>query len=373
MNVAKIRVAKEVVGLGQDAGSGAHIFQITSAPQINSNIYCEIPFMDPESRYVFFYRSKDSYGPVEIWRADMRDFSLRWACDGVSPVGMSFDHRHFVAIRESVDGFGLLLIDVETLDISSYEFAGGMRRTSHLTMDADLRRAVCGVRIENNSGILKLNLERGTQELIYEHPEVVNPHPQVDPGNPEQILVQHNRGSVVEDGRVVRLVGEAGATLFLMDWNGNSIRTLPVGKPHTPPCQGHQCWIGKTGEILLAVVGSDDPSAPGCLLALKPSDSQAREVARGYHFIHPNASRDGRFFVSDTMGNALVVGSISTGASRPLCKGFSPMCMPSPQYTHPHPYFSPDNKWVIFNSYSTGIPHVCAAQVPEGMLEELDT
>ena len=44
----------------------------------------------------------------------------------------------------------------------------------------------------------------------------------------------------------------------------------------------------------------------------------------------------------------------------------------SPQYTHPRPYFTPDRRWVILNSDRTGIAHVCAARVPEGLLEELD-
>jgi hypothetical protein len=153
------------------------------------------------------------------------------------------------------------------------------------------------------------------------------------------------------------------------------MRTLPVGKPHTPPCQGHQCWIGRTGEILLTVQGGTDEQnkAKGCLLAVRPGDEKTREVAKGYCYQHPNASRDGRFFVSDTVGDALIVGSIKTGRTRPLCAGFSPLRYPSPQYAHPHPYLSPDNKWVVFNSIQTGIPHVCTASVPDGMLEELDS
>jgi len=65
-----------------------------------------------------------------------------------------------------------------------------------------------------------------------------------------------------------------------------------------------------------------------------------------------------------------VVGSIKTGRWSVLCESGSSLSIP--QYTHPHPYLSPDNKWVIFNSDRTGIPHVYAASVPEGLLDELD-
>ena len=43
-----------------------------------------------------------------------------------------------------------------------------------------------------------------------------------------------------------------------------------------------------------------------------------------------------------------------------------------PQYTHPHPYFTPDCRWVIFNSDRTGIPQIYAARVPGGLLESLE-
>ncbi|MCH7558921.1 MAG: hypothetical protein IIB56_15920 [Planctomycetes bacterium] len=45
--------------------------------------------------------------------------------------------------------------------------------------------------------------------------------------------------------------------------------------------------------------------------------------------------------------------------------------MGSAQNTHPHAYLTPDLKWVIFNSDRSGFPHVHAASVPEGIIEEL--
>ena len=44
-----------------------------------------------------------------------------------------------------------------------------------------------------------------------------------------------------------------------------------------------------------------------------------------------------------------------------------------PQHTHPHAYLTPDLKWIIFNSDSSGSPHVHAASVPEGMIAELSS
>lgn len=369
-------MTKEAIDLGNDPESGARITQLTSAPLINANMYGEQPFMDAESRFVLFSRSLNSYGPVEIWRVDMRDFMLRYICDGALRrrcLGISPDHRYFFCTRMLDGGFEVVRTDVVTLEQVTYPFKGEIKPTSMLGFSSDNRLGVCGVMLSDTRfGILKLDFETQTSQIIHEGPELVNPHVQVEPGKGEDIMVQHNRGSRVEGGKVVRLVGEEGATLYLIDWSGGNLRTLPVGKPYTTPCQGHQCWIGKTGEILLTVAGgaSEETISKGILLAVKPGDEKARVVAKGYRYQHPNASRDGRFFVSDVAGDALIVGSIKTGKTRALCTGFSPL-RSSPQYAHPHPYFSPDNKWVIFNSISTGIPHVCAASVPEGMLEEL--
>jgi Tol biopolymer transport system component len=106
-------------------------------------------------------------------------------------------------------------------------------------------------------------------------------------------------------------------------------------------------------------------------LALWPGEEKARVVAKGYYFSHPNASRDGRFFVSDELPSGrVVVGSFRTGRTQVLCESGS--SFGRPQYTHPHPYLSPDNRWVVSNSDRTGIPHVFAARVPDGLLESLD-
>ncbi|MEN6545844.1 MAG: oligogalacturonate lyase family protein, partial [Armatimonadia bacterium] len=138
-------------------------------------------------------------------------------------------------------------------------------------------------------------------------------------------------------------------------------------------CQGHQAWIGGTGDIILTIVPGLEPefSEPGHLLFLHPGDEKSRVINAEYDYAHPNASRDGRFFVSDTYRDKLVVvGSIKTGNCRVLCETGS--TFRGNQWTHPHPYFTPDRKWVIFNSDRTGTPQVYAASVPEGLLEELD-
>jgi Tol biopolymer transport system component len=372
--------AVELVQREADPRSGAEIYQLTSCPAINDHIYFEVPYMDAGSRYVLFTRRYSSVGSVELWRADLersRVTQISEPLDAVRGYAVSPDQRYFYCTCRLNDwSYQLLQVDISTLEERRWAFStGGAQLRSLGGVTPDLRYYIQSAYLGNKRyGIVRLDLESGAFQVIHDRgQDLCNAHPQVDPSGSNDILIQHNRGAIAdEDGSIILLVGEIGATLYLIDIDGEHHRTLPVGKPHTGRVQGHQCWIGKTGEILLTIGGpKEELIEAGNLLALRPGDAQARVVANGTYFDHANASRDGRFFVSDTSPDAeIVVGSIRTGKWRPLCSSGSSLSRP--QYTHPHPYFSPDNRWVIYNSDRTGIPHVFAAKVPDGLLAELD-
>jgi hypothetical protein len=373
--------ATELVPRGVYRESGAEVFQLTSCPAINDHIYFELPYMDAGSRYVIFTRKHDSVGPTTLWRADLernRVTQISEPMDSVRGYSVSPDQRFFYCTSRLNDwAYQLVQVDIATLEERRWAFAGnGFRLQSLGGVTPDLRYYIQSAYLGNKRyGIVRVNMNTGAFRVIHERgQDLCNAHPQVDPGEGRDILIQHNRGAIVdEDGGIILLIGEIGATLYVIDVKGKNLRTLPVGKPYTHPCQGHQCWIGKTGEILLTVGGGPRKqlAEQGNLLRLRPGDAEARVVATGLYFDHANVSRDGRFFASDLAPDArIVVGSIKTGRSRVLCETGSSLSRP--QYTHPHPYLSPDNKWVIYNSDRTGIPHVYAARIPEGLLAELD-
>ncbi|HUS80459.1 MAG TPA: hypothetical protein VM283_04265 [Armatimonadota bacterium] len=375
------RVTVETIRLGADRLSGAEVRQLTSSPTIDSNIYGEIPYMDPSSRWVIFLRSPDTWRTGEVWRADLQRGWLEPVCDRVPDlraVTQSPDQRYFYC-RRAFKGnrWELLRTEVATLEQTTFVLDGAPQPRSLATAGADNRTYVYATKLEDGDfGIVRCDLELGEWEVIHTGHDICNAHPQLEPGQGQVCLIQHNRGCEIDErGRIVHLVGPEGATLYLIDVASGEKTELPVGKPYTAPCQGHQCWIGDTGEVLLTISGPDLATVleHGNLLRIRPGDVAARAVAVGFNFVHPNASRDGRFFVSDTRtpdGVLLVVGSIRTGRTRVLCD--SRATLSAPQYTHPHPYFSPDCRWVIFNSDGSGLPNVCAARVPDGMLEELD-
>ena len=74
-------------------------------------------------------------------------------------------------------------------------------------------------------GILRVDLEAGVSKVIHQDPEILNPHMQFEPGEGQDILVQYNRGGFLDEvGNIVRLVGEQGATFYVIDYEGQNVR-----------------------------------------------------------------------------------------------------------------------------------------------------
>ncbi len=360
--------------------SGSQVTQLTSAPAISDHIYCEVPYMDPASRYIIYVRKHDSVGPTTLWRADLeRNYVTRVSdpLQDLRGIGVSPDQRYFYCLHRTGErSFEILRLDIATLEEEQYAFEDQVLNPRTMgSVTPDLRYYINSAYLgDGRFGILRFDLLNRTHAVIWNQDhEMCNAHPQIDPGGTD-IMIQHNRDSIIDEtGRMVRPFGEIGKTIYLIDINGQNHRTLPWGKPYTWPTQGHQCWIGKTHGILSTVSGGprEQLAAEGNILALWPDADAPVPVGKGFFFVHPNASRDGRFWTSDERpGGRIIVGSFKTAKCRVLCESHSSFSRP--QYSHPHPYFSPDSKWVIFNSDRTGVPQVYAATVPDGLLESLE-
>lgn len=132
--------------------------------------------------------------------------------------------------------------------------------------------------------VIRLDLKRGDWKIIHENSDIINPHLQYEPSKGNDILIQHNRGGMIDEaGNVIRLVGEEGATHYVIDNEGGNYRRLPVGKPYTAPSTGHSCWVGDTGVVLVTIGESPEEAfRRGNLLMAKPEAKKARRIARGH-------------------------------------------------------------------------------------------
>ncbi len=309
------------------AESGAKLTQLTSAAFIHTHIYPEAPVFTPDSRYFIYHRFQSLDSPSSFWLCDLQTNRLRRLTDDgpvKSPV-MSPDGTWCAYLYlDDPTEFQVKRVSLQDSECVTVTTVRGLRRPYGLgTISPDGRWYVTGVWLPDGEfGLLRVDLDEGTYKVIHQDPEILNPHMQFEPGEGQDILVQHNRGGYLdEEGNIVRLVGEQGATIYLVDCEGQNVRRLPIGKPHTAPTQGHQCWIGTTGRILSTT--AEDPEV-GNLVTVAEGDERPTLVARGVYFCHPNASRDGRWFVSDVSPSGeIVVGSLTTGRYKLLCESGS--------------------------------------------------
>ena len=119
-----------------------------------------------------------------------------------------------------------------------------------------------------------------------------------------------------------------------------------------------------------ALGGPKSPVTDRGVYSIAPVDDKAESISLGQPFNHLAVSDDGRFFiVDDHRTREIFVGSLATGRFEKLCE--SRTRQGRPQTSHAHPYMTPDNRHVIFNSNVTGVAQVYAARIPDGFLEKL--
>lgn len=361
--------------------SGTEIWQVTTEEFNQSNIYCEVPYCSADSRYFVYERrnpklpgeNKVEFMAVELgtWRQHRLDSTIGLAGSAITLAG---DFYYLKVIGK--DALDLMQVDLaKGTPRQVYRIEGEPRPRSLGTVSADGRYYATGKLLDEAYtmfGILLIDLKTGAKTILDRDPFILNPHPQFEPGVSKQLMIQHNRGGkYTPDGKLERLVGPEGATLYLASVPDGKRTTLQVGKPYTTPCTGHEAWIGKTQEILLTVSASGDFAPPkGNLLDVR-AGGPARVVGRGHAFNHVGVSRCGGFFCCDDWRAPypLVIGSTKTGRSGVVCE--SKTKAGQAQNTHPHGYLTPDLKWVIFNSNRSGLAHIYAARVPDGMIASL--
>lgn len=363
----------------QDTGST--IYQVTDDTLSKSNIYCEIPYCSADSKYFVFSqtnpeydRNKSEYVICELgtWKTHIIGRGIA----GISGVAITHKGIFYYLRHNEKDEIELIRLDLATgkFDVV-YVFEKKPQMRSLGTVSPDGNLYAYGVTVDDKFtlfGIEVVDLTKGTHKIVDTDPYILNPHPQFEPSEGKQILVQHNRGGQIDEtGKLIKLVGEEGATLYILDVNSGKRTELMVGKPYTTPATGHEAWIGDTQEILLTVVASDD-FAPekGNLLAVSAGNI-ARVVCKGFWLNHVGTSVCGKFFsCDDTRTKDVIIGSMKTGKTKIICH--TETSYGRAQNTHPHPYLTPDLKWVVFNSDRTGLPQIYVASVPDGTIEELE-
>ncbi|MEM2352245.1 MAG: oligogalacturonate lyase family protein [Thermoproteota archaeon] len=377
MSRSEIRWVSEAIPREVEMMTGSQVFQITSAPIISNNIYCEQPYCTADGSRFAFIRMTESLTSLWVCEPQTKRITLvePKIDSGIATCKYSGILYYVISVDNRRD---LVKLNLETFEKEVIFDMTNVPLRSIQSVSPDQRYCV-GTYIPRESiknghatpQVIRIDLKKGEWRVIHENIDIINTHLQYEPSKGKDILVQHNRGAILDQyGNIIKLVGDEGATLYIIDNDGLNYRPLPVGKPYTNPVTGHECWIGDTGEVLLTIGASREEALRyGNLLAAKPGAEKARVVAKGCRLIHISASKDGNLFVGDWPGvpnTPIVIGSIKTGRWIILC--YSGASLGSAQFNHAHPYITGDNKWIVFNSDRTGVPQIYIASIPDEVI-----
>lgn len=379
-NQLKPRWWYESCDLGPMGGESPNIRQLTSAPAITHDIYCEQPYCSADGNRLAMLRTY-RVGPDpthELLAYDIPTYKIaRLEQNVVGVATAAWSGILFATVRDE-KGDRLVRFDLNTLVREELFPLKGFPPGGISTVSGDHKFGLGSARTSDGKfGVFKLDLQSGKWTLVHESPDIANPHLQFRLHTGSRILIQENRGAVLDaEGNWLRACDpKRGVGLYSIAADGSDRKDFPVGPPHTAATTGHECWIENTDHVLVTLHDfHSDGTNRGTLLELSHDWRRARVVsASDDKWNHISASKCGRYFVTDCYRRPekpIIVGSIKTGRTKVLCEGRT--SGGGAQYSHLHPYMTGDNKWVVFNSDRTGLPQVYIAEVPKGFLESLN-
>jgi len=332
-----------------DPLTGARIMQLTSYPVLSHALYFHCPSVTPDSKTLVFmtYPRAGRFTSPDAWRVNLDGSDLRAITDQEGLVGFVLAPDGKTVYAQ--DGAQLLAWSIEggepreigrvsgvayAATICGGTSADGAYYFSTAVMESGLTAIV---RYATDGSEARVLLTRGAL-----------PHMQVDTSGTDRILF-----GCEPDAQ--------GYGMFFTDRDGKNLR--PFRLRH---CTGHYAFFGKMGRVIATV------NRPfGSIALMGEDDGEPEIIIKGGHFWHAAGSDDGEWIVSDTNWPdlGLILVNAKTGIWAPLCHPFA--SSGHPQWTHPHPFFSPDGRRVLFNSDRTGIGQVYAVEVPEDIRRQL--
>lgn len=370
--------------LVEQCPNGVQVWQLTAGEGEHSNIYCELPYCSRDAGTIVVER--DCATPVDgntfefvlirlgSWNQEVLDVGYE---GGIRATAVTADGMFYYLKRQPDGAMHLMCADLGSGQTQPVHRLRYDKRIHTLgTVSPGARHFALGVGLDHeykDFGILLIDLHSHDETIIDTDPYIWNAHPQFEPGQGEQLMIQHNRGGFfAADGTIACSTGPEGATLYLLNAANGKRTELRVGKPYTTAITGHESWIGTSGDIVLSVAGGGDygPEAKGNLLTVR-AHTDAQPLTAGYRAGHVGVSRCGDLFSIDDYRPPyrVVIGSVHTGATAVVCEAKT--APTRSQRTHPHPYITPDRQWVIFNSNRGGNAQVYAARLTEELVDSV--
>ena len=363
----------------RDERTGARLWQITSHPSTNHHLYFLTgSFLPDEQSLIFasfrggapnFYRAGFPEGPIiQLTCADeINSFSATVSGDGST--------LYFTR------GGSIIALDMD--DLSERDVASFPEGTlGEVDVSADGKWLVSALRMSDEHGIAVAAADGSHSSIIHRqiHPII---HPQFHPHDSN--LIEY----AVDPAPRIRLIQRDGSGIEILYEHENSEFVT------------HESWLGDTGDIAFTYW-------PNALMRLALPSCETSTLAE-FNAWHTSSSRDGRLILCDTnhpdIGLQLV--ETATGRRATVCYPESSnsgsqwkltryaekadfeaaakanttdvetesswMDMKTdtvygPQWTHPHPSFSPSCRLAAFTSDRTGHSQVYVVEISQDIL-----
>ena len=391
-----IRWEAEACDLEDDPVSGAPITRLTSRVMSNINIYCEQPYCTPDGNLIAYTRASTPDPRVPPYALGAIDLT-RLRTTLIDPevasyfIGTSSWSGLMYYLRPNGE---LICVDLATLEKQIIITHWELPMTMNLDSVSPDHRYLAGIvyRPETNLfNVIRVDLKSRDYKIIYQSEETLS-HLQFNPVHGRDIMIQINKGQRFDPKTGHWHHDNISVTHIYIDVEGNNFRPLPLGPPYTASTCGHAAWISDTGRIGVAVAWKnqhgrfqdldqnalhDDRHPNGNFIVVGPDDKAPTVFTAPEHlFNHVNVSKCGQYFVCDSYRKGfaameLVVGNIRTGKYRTLvsnCGGQGG----GAASTHPHAYFTTDNRHVIYNADPHHVCHVYKARVTDEFMESLE-
>ncbi|MBK5293327.1 MAG: PD40 domain-containing protein [Acidobacteriia bacterium] len=342
--------------------TGARIFQITNHPSINHLSYFLQSSFTPDSRRLIFtsYRT----GNAQLFEAGFPDGDIRQLTAGApihpySPT-LSPDGQRVFFVR----GGSIWALDRASLEETRIvEFAGA--QLGECTLGDGGRWITAAIKQGFLQGIVTGRSDGSGWRIIPFTRTVI--HPQFHPLDPEWL----------------EFAGDPAPRMYRVRRDGTGLECLYANDG--AEWITHETFLGNTGDLIFV-------HWPKCLYRMDWT-SRAISPITNHSVWHISPNRDGKRVLCDTNhpDEGIFQIDVATGTRRRICLSesgnggtqwtkdspadwkvdakstLSWLEVPTdsiygPQWTHPHPCFSPDEKFVTFTSNGTGFAQVYVAE-----------
>ncbi len=363
--MAKGKIYPSEARLFCDTETGAQIRQVTNDGSIHHHPFYYIPAFDDAMRWLFFVSHRT--GSPQFFaedreigelvqltdRPDLNEWSLHPSHDG-----------NYLYFTTDTGGWRLRL---DTLaEEQLVDFAGGSKAAGMVgagmgttTLSHDDNWWAIPIRRSGSAQLLVVDT-RSTEACVACENESIG-HPQFHPN----------------DSTLLRYGGPYQNRIWVTQRDGSQHRLIYRRDEAKKEWIVHECWRPFTREILTT-------NWPHGVMAINTDSGEWRWVTR-FNAWHPMVDPSGRHMVTDTKfpDIGLQFFTVDEGITSPrlLCRPEAssigehwntdhcpyddgPIDVYAPQYTHPHPSFSPDGSTVVYTSDRSGHSQVYEVTLP---------